>query len=61
MSLAMNAQRELCVLAKAGGVPMEPDAILRLLEVAVLKVKELDKAVEEALAADFGTRVVEVR
>lgn len=61
MSIALNAQRELCVLQKAGGVPMEPDAILRLLEVGVVKVKELDRLVEQALAADFATRVVEVR
>lgn len=61
MSIALNAQKELCVVQKAGGVAMEPDAILQLLEVGVMKVKELDSLVEEALAADFSTRVVEVR
>ncbi|EJD55230.1 ribosomal protein S5 domain 2-like protein [Auricularia subglabra TFB-10046 SS5] len=61
MSIALNAQRELCVVQKAGGVPLEADAILKLLEIGVLKVKELDQLVEQALSADFATRVVEVR
>ncbi|KZV95603.1 ribosomal protein S5 domain 2-like protein [Exidia glandulosa HHB12029] len=61
MSIALNAQKELCVLQKAGGVAMEADAILKLLEIGVMKAKELDKLIEEALAADFATRVVEVR
>ncbi|KAH7104502.1 ribosomal protein S5 domain 2-like protein [Auriculariales sp. MPI-PUGE-AT-0066] len=61
MTLALNVQRELCVVQKAGGVPMEPNKILNLLEIGVRKVKELDKAVEDALAVDFASRVVEVR
>jgi exosome complex component RRP45 len=30
MSLSLNAQRELCVVQKAGGVPLTMDEILRL-------------------------------
>jgi exosome complex component RRP45 len=30
MSLALNAQRELCVVQKAGGVPLPADEILKL-------------------------------
>lgn len=30
MTLSMNAQRELCVVQKAGGVPMAVDELLRL-------------------------------
>ena len=30
LSVALNAQRELCVIQKAGGVPLEPDEIMRM-------------------------------
>jgi exosome complex component RRP45 len=60
MSVALNAQREICVLHKAGGVPTAPDEIiLRLLNVAVGIAKDLDK--EARLRADWAERKVEVR
>ena len=34
MSLCLNAQRELCVVQKAGGVPLALDEILRLVGVS---------------------------
>ncbi|KAF8484354.1 ribosomal protein S5 domain 2-type protein [Gautieria morchelliformis] len=61
MTLAMNAQRELCVVQKAGGVPLPVDEILRLVEVGVQKVKELDVLVEAALQEDWKGRRIEVR
>ncbi|KAF8579648.1 ribosomal protein S5 domain 2-like protein [Ramaria rubella] len=61
MTLSLNAQRELCVLQKAGGVPLAVDTILRLVEVGVQKVKELDLVVEEALREDWKGRRIEVR
>lgn len=61
LSVALNAQRELCVVQKAGGVPLAPDEILRIIEVAVTKAKELDKVVEKRLKEDWATRHVEVR
>jgi exosome complex component RRP45 len=61
MSIALNAQRELCVVQKAGGVPLEPDELVRIIDIAVGKVKELDKLVEERLAEDWKGRTVEVR
>jgi len=61
MSVALNAQREICVLHKAGGVPTAPDEILQLLNVAVEIAKDLDKLVETRLREDWLERKVEVR
>ena len=61
MSVALNVQRELCVVQKAGGVPLEPDEVIRVIDIAVGKVKELDRLVETTLAEDWNGRTVEVR
>ena len=61
LSIALNAQRELCVVQKAGGVPLAPDEVLRIIAVAVQKAKELDQLVERRLQEDWATRHVEVR
>ncbi|KAG6336204.1 hypothetical protein ID866_2881 [Astraeus odoratus] len=60
MSIALNAQREICVLQKAGGVPTPPDEILRLINVAVTLAKDLDKLVERRLREDWDGRKIEV-
>ena len=61
LSVALNAQRELCVVQKAGGVPLVPDEIMRIINVAVEKAKEIDKLVEGRLKEDWAGRHVEVR
>ncbi|KAI0791305.1 ribosomal protein S5 domain 2-like protein [Abortiporus biennis] len=61
LSVALNAQRELCVVQKAGGVPLSPDEVLRIIDVAVLKAKELDALVAKRLKEDWDGRHVEVR
>ena len=61
LSVALNAQRELCVVQKAGGVPLAPDEVMRIIDVAVGKAKELDKLVEDRLKEDWAGRHVEVR
>ena len=61
LSVALNAQRELCVVQKAGGVPLAPEDVLRIMDVAVQKARELDKIVERALQEDWQGRTVEVR
>ena len=61
ISIALNAQRELCVVQKAGGVPMEQDEIMRIINVGIAKVKDLDALVETRLKEDWAGRVVEVR
>ena len=60
MSIALNAQRELCVVQKAGGVPLAPAEIVRIVAVATDKSKELDRLVRERLEEDWKTRRVEV-
>ncbi|KAF9814262.1 hypothetical protein IEO21_05201 [Rhodonia placenta] len=60
LSIALNAQRELCVVQKAGGVPLDPNEVLRIVDIAVGKVKELDGIVEARLKEDWAGRVVEV-
>ena len=63
VSIALNAQKEICVLNKLGGVPLGPDDLLRVIEVAVEKAREVDKLVEKALADDWEVRkaTVELR
>ncbi|KAG6374911.1 hypothetical protein JVT61DRAFT_3644 [Boletus reticuloceps] len=61
MSIALNAQREICVLHKVGGVLTAPDEILQLLNVAVGIAKELDQLVEARLREHWAERKVEVR
>ena len=60
LSISLNAQRELCVVQKAGGVPLAPEEVLRIIDVAVGKAKDLDKIVEQRLKEDWATRNVEV-
>jgi len=61
LSVALNAQRELCVVQKAGGVPLDSNEVLRIVDIAVGKAKELDKIVESRLKEDWAGRTVEVR
>jgi exosome complex component RRP45 len=61
LSLTLNAQRELCVLSKAGGTPLMPGEIMGVVRVGVDRVREMVKKLEEALARDREERVIEVR
>ncbi|KAH8113164.1 ribosomal protein S5 domain 2-type protein [Phellopilus nigrolimitatus] len=61
LSVALNAQRELCVVQKAGGVPLAPNEIIRIIDLGIVKVKELDALVEARLKEDWSGRTVEVR
>lgn len=61
MSVALNAQRELCVVQKMGGVPLVGEDVLKIINIAVTKVKELDALVEDSLREDWKGRHVEVR
>lgn len=61
LSIALNAQRELCVLQKLGGVPLATDEVMQIVQVAVQKAKELNNIVNDRLTEDWGTRKVEVR
>ncbi|KAL0948060.1 hypothetical protein HGRIS_010684 [Hohenbuehelia grisea] len=61
VSIALNAQREICVLQKLGGVPLAPDELLKLVNIAVIKAKEIDEMVEQRLKEDWAGRLVEFR
>lgn len=61
MSVALNAQRELCVLQKLGGVPLVMDEVLRIVDVSTQKAKELNSIVDTRLKEDWANRKVEVR
>lgn len=61
ISLALNAQRELCVIHKAGGIPVTPEVIQFILQHAVKRAKELELIVQEVLMKDWSGRVVEIR
>ena len=61
LSVALNTQKEICVLQKLGGVPLPNEEILRLVNVSVTKAKELHDSIEVRLAEDWLRRKVEVR
>lgn len=60
MSITLNAQRELCVLSKAGGSALSPDEILAVVRTGVDRVRAMVKDMDEALDADRQQRVIEV-
>ncbi|KAF8656447.1 hypothetical protein AX16_002532 [Volvariella volvacea WC 439] len=61
ISVAINAQREMCVLQKLGGVPLEMGKVMEVIEVAAGKAREWDELVERRLKEDWEGRKVEVR
>ncbi|KAI0041550.1 ribosomal protein S5 domain 2-like protein [Auriscalpium vulgare] len=61
LSLALNAQRELCVVHKAGGVPLTPEEVLSAVNIAVQKAKELEKMVDARVREDWAMKKIEVR
>ncbi|KXN90732.1 Exosome complex component rrp45 [Leucoagaricus sp. SymC.cos] len=61
LSIALNAQKEICVLQKLGGVPLSNEEILRLVNLSVTKAKELHETIEARLTEDWLSRKVEVR
>lgn len=61
MTVTLNAQRELCVLSKAGGSALSVDDVMAVVRVGVERVRESVKRIEEALVEDAGRRIVEVR
>lgn len=60
MLVVANVQGEICVLDKAGGRPLSEAVVNRVLGLASLRVKELNRAMDDALRHDAKERVVEV-
>lgn len=61
VSIALNAQKEICVLQKLGGVPLGADDIVRLVEIVVVKAREMHNLVETRLQQDWAGRNIEIR
>ncbi|CBQ70379.1 probable RRP45-Exosome complex exonuclease [Sporisorium reilianum SRZ2] len=60
LTLVLNAQREICVLDKSYGSPIQPQLLLDLIQVGLNRVQQLTQTLEQALKRDAETRVVEV-
>ncbi|KAG9006734.1 hypothetical protein FRB94_013858 [Tulasnella sp. JGI-2019a] len=58
--LALNAQREICVLHKAGGMPLSVQEIMRCVSIATERVKTLSNLINSQLEVDWKGRIVEV-
>jgi exosome complex component RRP45 len=61
MTMTSNAQRELCVLSKAGGTPLAAEEMMGVVRVGVDRVREMVRIMEEAIELDKVGRVIEVR
>ena len=51
-----NGGGEVCQVAKLGGIPVEAMLLLKCIEMAVEKAKEMGKAVDEAVKKEEGRR-----
>ncbi|PFH48533.1 hypothetical protein AMATHDRAFT_149740 [Amanita thiersii Skay4041] len=60
-SIALNAQKEICVFQKFGGVPLLPKDLLAIIDIAVAKAQGLHQIVENRLKEDWSSRTVEFR
>ena len=54
--VAANGEGEVCLIEKMGGVAMDPLMLLRSVDVAVSKIKELAQVVKAALELDANKR-----
>ncbi|TFY50716.1 hypothetical protein EVG20_g11368 [Dentipellis fragilis] len=61
LALALNSQRELCVVHKAGGMPLSPADVLRAVNVATDRVRELVSRIDRDISTDWNSRGVEVQ
>jgi len=59
--LALNAQQELCVVHKAGGMPLTVPEIMRCVSIANERAKALTGLMNHRLEDDWKTRIVEIR
>lgn len=60
LTLVLNAQREICVLDKSYGSPVEPQTLLDLIQAGLTRVQQLTSILEHALQQDANTRITEV-
>lgn len=60
LTLVLNAQREICVLDKSYGSPIDAHLLLHLIQIGLIRIQQLTERLEHALSVDAETRVVEV-
>ncbi|GAC72798.1 exosomal 3'-5' exoribonuclease complex, subunit Rrp45 [Moesziomyces antarcticus T-34] len=60
LTLVLNAQREICVLDKSYGSPINPHTLLELINVGLNRIDVLTETLETALKNDAATRIIEV-
>jgi len=56
MTITLNSHKELCIIHKAGGIPLEIDQILRCTKIASVKVAEITELINTALKEDEEKR-----
>ncbi|ORX49032.1 hypothetical protein BCR36DRAFT_404935 [Piromyces finnis] len=56
MTITLNSHKELCIIHKAGGIPLEIDQILRCTKIASVKVSEITELINNALKEDEEKR-----
>lgn len=61
LTLTLNSQQEICVLSKAGGVPLPADDIMKVVSIGVQRVKEVDALIKSSLEREAKKHQVEVR
>ncbi|KAL8293246.1 hypothetical protein RQP46_000940 [Phenoliferia psychrophenolica] len=61
LTVTLNSQQEICVLSKAGGSPLPADDIMKVVQIGIQRVRDLDAMVKAALEREAKRRIVEVR
>jgi exosome complex component RRP45 len=61
ISIALTRHGELCVVHKAGGIPLTTEEIMHVTTMGLERVKELDDWLEAQLKEDWKSRSIEVR
>jgi len=61
LTITLNAQREICVLTKAGGQPMGIDEVMRIVHLGAERVQEIDQVVNSSLKGDLKRRAIDLR
>jgi exosome complex component RRP45 len=56
ITLALNPQKDICVINKSGGVPLSIDEIMNVVKVGSQKVKDVDQLIKR-LITKRGTGV----
>jgi exosome complex component RRP45 len=61
LSIALTKHADLCVVQKAGGIPLTVEEVMHVTRVGVERVREVNEIIEQRLSEDWSGRRVEVR